>query len=800
MSGATTRCPTCGSMVPAAALLPAIPERPAADGAPVAELDAAAADRAATAAPGERPSRTTAEPRGWLAAAGPQTLLASCGVLLVAIAAVVFAAVAWRDLSLVTRAGVLATTSVASAWGTQLLVRRGLQRTAEATGVLAVAVLAVLLNGLSQSGLLDWLGDDPVVLTTGVAVMAAASHLLARATTVRSTRVLAAWFAMLGVVSGAQPVIDALARRDLMEFASPVALAALLGGALVGAAYAARYLRDLPGWRSGTRVVAAVLWLGAVAGAALVLVDPFTTLHAGTYRATLLVLVSAVAAAGWARRLGHAGGAWDMGAVAGMWLAATAGGAAALATRVPWWPEAVVIVPLVGGAVALSLLRRGRARMWALVGMVPIGLAALGQVLTVLAWLGEIAMWRLAEPWTPQPTLAAVRSLEPLAVLSAALIVAATAWIALREGNPTVAAVHGLTTGGLVVVAAGVRAAPGAGGALVGVVAAALCIAAIRRRSRSLDAAVALVAASVVATTMALSTPVVTMTTLAALAVVSALAVRVADRRAAAIVTGTVTADLIGLVAAVAAATAGRPGPVGVAVAVAAACGWVVAARLRARPMRGLAVEAMSAAAFACAITTALPAPAAWAAVVFGVLAVTAAGVAVSRDDRRWLRWVATAAASASSWTVLADLDVGVVEAYTAPPALVIIALAARGLWARTTSSSWPVLGTGLALLTMPTVWQLLHDPADLPRLAVTIALGSMLAVVGRLWRLQSPLVTGVGVLTLGALSQYGAISELVPRWVLLAAAGALLLWLSGSYERQRARASTATRRLLAMR
>lgn len=168
--------------------------------------------------------------------------------------------------------------------------------------------------------------------------------------------------------------------------------------------------------------------------------------------------------------------------------------------------------------------------------------------------------------------------------------------------------------------------------------------------------------------------------------------------------------------------------------------------------------------------------------------------------DRRWLRWLATAAASASSWTVLADPYVELVEAYTAPPALLIIALAAAELRARPDGSSWPVLGSGLSLLTAPTFVQLVDDPGDLVRLAAVVALGSALVLAGRGWGLQSPLAIGVGALVTAALTQHGVVTDLPARWLLLATGGCLLLWLPISYERQLQRMATARRRLLALR
>ena len=88
----------------------------------------------------------------WLRTAGPQTLLAMGGVLLLVTAAIVFTAVAWRDLPTAVRGGVLVAAALGSAGLTRLLTSRGLERTAEATAVLSVALLGVLLDALWRAG------------------------------------------------------------------------------------------------------------------------------------------------------------------------------------------------------------------------------------------------------------------------------------------------------------------------------------------------------------------------------------------------------------------------------------------------------------------------------------------------------------------------------------------------------------------------------------------------------------------------------------------------------------------------
>lgn len=754
--------------------------------------------------PGDARGDSLAGLRGWLATAGPQTLLASGGVLLLAIAAVVFATVAWRDLSLLARGGVLLAASASAARLTGVLVHRGLRRSAEATGVLAITLLAVLINGLWRAGLLDWVGDEWAVLLAAAVVLAALCHLLARATTVRAPFVLASWLAATACVAAGQTLSGALGGGDLSLLAPVVVLAGVLGAALTAASYADAFFADLPPWRDATQVAAALLWTVVAVGTAAVLADPLgsTPLDIAVFVAALALVGAAVGTAALARRMGGRPRRWDAAGVAGMWFAATVGGAAALLDRVTLWPDAVVVVPLLLGAAALRLLGRRHMRIWAAVGMGPIGLAALYPVTTVIAWLSEIITHRIAAPWAAPDAVvqAATRAPEPMTVVSALVIAVVTTAVAVAVGRTAVAAAFGVSSCGLLAVAAGVFVWPAGGGAVLAGTIVAVAAAGVRLAARRFMPAVTLVGASAVAAAVALSTPAVTIATLAGTATVSAVAIGSPGRRARAVATAAVTADLIALVAAITAASTEGPGPVAAAIALAAACGWIAAAGIRADPLRALAVEVTCAAAFACAVGTASPAPAVWSAVVYGVLAVAAAGVAVWRADRRWLRWVATGAVSASSWTLLADLDVNLVEAYTVPPALVIIALAATGLQARPSASSWPVMGTGLTLLTTPTALQLVDDPGDLRRLAVTVVLGSTLAVVGRLRALQSPLVIGVATLSLGALSQYDVITDLLPRWVLLAAAGTLLLWLSVSYERQRARVSAVRDRLVTMR
>ncbi len=739
--------------------------------------------------------------RAWLGAAGPQTLLAAGGVLLLVIAAIVFTAVAWRELPLLLRGGLLLAASAGCAALTGSLTRRGLPRTAEATGVLSVALLAVLVNGLWRGGLLDGVGGGLVVFALTAVTLAAVSHLLARATNTGAPFVLAAWMAPAAAVAAGVRVAEALAPLRIPA-SDPIAVtAALLAGAAVGCAYAERMLAGLPGWRLGTQLAGVLLWLLSVGGLVLTLAGlaPSVREQLGPFAAALVLAAVGVGAAAGARRLGGGSRWWRMAGVAGMWFAATLGAAGALWERSAAWPQLQVVVPLALGIAALSWCTSRSARRGAIVGLLPITLAGLTVVADAVEGVLEVAVWRLAAPWTDVQR-AALLAVGPSSLLSAFAVVALVVAVVWRVDR-VAATATALAGGGMVGVAVGAAVWHAGGGSVVALGIVAGAAVAVRRHTPATVPLLAVLSATVLAVTLALATEALTIATLAIAAGVTLPAVATRDRRATVVAPALVTADVIGLVAAgVAAATAG-PGPVGVAIGVAAAGAWMVASATRARPSASTAVEGTAAAAFGIAIGLAAAADAApWLAVTLGLLAVAAAGVAVWRPDRRWMRWVATAAASASSWTVLSDLDIDLVEAYTVPPALAISALGAASLRAHPSASSWPVLGTGLSLLTVPTVAQLMADPGDLRRLVVTVVAGSVLAATGRALGLQSPLVAGVGALTMAALSQHDVITDLLPRWVLLAAAGTLLLWLSISYERQRERVAAATRRLATMR
>ena len=137
------------------------------------------------------------------------------------------------------------------------------------------------------------------------------------------------------------------------------------------------------------------------------------------------------------------------------------------------------------------------------------------------------------------------------------------------------------------------------------------------------------------------------------------------------------------------------------------------------------------------------------------------------------------------------------IELVTVPPALGMIILGAHALRTRPETRTWPTLGPGLALLTLPSLIYDFGSPSLLSGLGTTslwriVALGIVaiaLVVIGAIWRLQAPLLLGSAVLIVHAVAQlWPWISNqytVIPWWLWLGIGGALLIFIAARYERR---------------
>ncbi len=173
------------------------------------------------------------------------------------------------------------------------------------------------------------------------------------------------------------------------------------------------------------------------------------------------------------------------------------------------------------------------------------------------------------------------------------------------------------------------------------------------------------------------------------------------------------------------------------------------------------------------------------------ILLLTAAAVAGALLHRR-----IGAALGIAAWVAVGVVAVVAVftggarpfEVVTFAPALGLLVLGIRRLRLEASVRSWPALGPGLALATIPS---LLHDfgPNDLWRIVALGVVAVALVVIGATRRLQAPLILGTVVLLVHAVAQLwpwiAGAYDAVPWWLWVGLGGVLLIVIAARYERQ---------------
>lgn len=182
---------------------------------------------------------------------------------------------------------------------------------------------------------------------------------------------------------------------------------------------------------------------------------------------------------------------------------------------------------------------------------------------------------------------------------------------------------------------------------------------------------------------------------------------------------------------------------VAVLVAAALAGARPLAARLDLGAGR-VAVEASGAVTGAIAVGLAYGRPAAGPTIAVAVLLLLAvgAGLAARDRDRRGEWWLAAVLGTAALWTALAAAEVGLVEAYTAPPALAAVVVGA--LLARRARRWWELAGAGLVLLVVPSVLVLGAAPGAGDVRASLLVVAGAVAVAGSVLLRQGTTAGGV--------------------------------------------------------
>jgi hypothetical protein len=173
-----------------------------------------------------------------------------------------------------------------------------------------------------------------------------------------------------------------------------------------------------------------------------------------------------------------------------------------------------------------------------------------------------------------------------------------------------------------------------------------------------------------------------------------------------------------------------------------------------------------------------------WVALLMTGVAVAVLGL---RADGRW-GWLSGVLLTASSWVRLADADVDVPEAYTVPPALLLLGFGLLRRHRDGEVGSWPAYSPALLLGLVPSLVRAVTDAGGTRPLLLGFAALVVLSV-GVARRLQAPLLVGGAVLAIDALVQLApylvAVYDVVPRWVTIGLVGLALVGAGATYERR---------------
>ncbi len=778
-------------------------------------------------------------------------VLLGLGALLVVVAAFVFLAVTWGRLSLEARALVLAAMTALAATVATLISRRELRASAEAAWAVTLAMLALDVAAARTTGLLGLdrppetaylVGTGLLLTLAGSGVAAAFRGRLGLALVVpqlvslwglvlAGTAGLADWDARLAwrlLVAAGLAALVAVGHRVLRL--SVVAVVAGVTAAVAGLAQAViawAGVVDAGTWRAAwlegaawpsVASVLVLLLLGRAAPRLLATIDvplppeaptgpdPATTTTTTTTTGhtvdlpALLVSLASFAAAGialtWVLVPLTADASEQRTAVV-VALAALALVAACIPATGAWGRGLRALAALVGVGSLLGCLDEAATGAVTLVAAVsPVWQQPLDVALRVVG--GPVPNW-----WTA--------SLQ-LAVAGLSVLVAAYGWrwrhgttpAWLRRLGLPLAVVLGTGAAALpltvlrtpVVVVCAIAVATGAG-------LAAWALGGRPRVGLALAAGAALAFASYEALASA---------TLSALTwgAVAALLVAASVRLAR------LDAARFGATAGVTAALAGGYA-VGVLLATSDALDWslrttslvLVAAavalaagaqglRRRASIRRGTELSSLLPALLAVAggVLVAFDDGPAFLALVLTLLGAATAAVAVLMSDRRRLAPVAGGLLAVAWWLRLAASDVSTIEAYTLPVASLLLL---AGLWAmlrRPGTHSLTALLPGLLLATTPSLPAALAEPSSVRGLLLGLAALVLVGVGARLaW--VAPFAVGVVEAALLAVRHLTPFADALPRWVLLAATGLLLLGAGTTWE---SRARQARRGLAAVR
>ena len=232
----------------------------------------------------------------------------------------------------------------------------------------------------------------------------------------------------------------------------------------------------------------------------------------------------------------------------------------------------------------------------------------------------------------------------------------------------------------------------------------------------------------------------------------------------------------------------------GIALAVVGACSIAFATRYSGlAPERALLVSATSAVFFA-ELIIAMVSPDTGTGIVLTIAAAPLMAYGM-RPGRREALLIAGLLLAVANTAFVLGSGATTIEWFTVPPAIVVLAI---GLLRWRDQSSWIFLGPSLLIGLTPSA--LIADGNDVVRTTLVIAAALAVILIGVRFTLQAPFIIGATVLAKIGLWQFVEVAPLIPRWITLALAGAVLLAVGATYERRLLQAKEAARWLTNLR
>jgi hypothetical protein len=795
------RCPSCGLPLtgPAAARLWEVDQSLAALRTERAGLLTEL--RTSGARPEPSTSGPVATPRADVTPAAPprprwttqQTLL-GVGVLLVLVAASIALAVAWFLIGRYGQVVVMGGLTALAAWAALLLSRRRLANSAEALALVTGGLMLLDATAARRFGLLGLDRADArwYTIASGLLIAVVLAWLHRRDHRVAGFALLAlsaastAWVGVVALTDDSGPAVAALALAGAGVFGAlhlrlpaslglvrraasgPAALWFAVAG-LVAAVGALGAYRPDPGHGPSRDGLISVALLAVIAASGVAVVRRVLSVRATRSGSTAAVRTD------WVAR--PASGDWRApGAVALVATAAAPAAVLGLSQQVGAAGTAVLACLGAAGAVALVWLRpfgRSLGQWWA----------------EAQCGAGLLLLVASAAELDSRP--ATVVALLAVSVTAASTAVLRPGWRAAAAGVSALALVGAVGE-------AGSMSTPTVRSLALSVVAVLLAGVALARAGRAEERTVGAVSAlaALLALGLALGNQLPELVAVAALVAVAGPAVAVAVLRPPARAVAAGVAAATGGWALWLASGLASPGVQLAAVAAEAALLVTLAVwrqRHTEEPVLAGAAAVVAFVAVCDAVVRDWPHAAAGLAAAYGLVAVAYAAL----PHRRAVVAFGVAGLTVGAWIELAHADVGTVEAYTVPLAVLLLA---AGLWSRREldGRSWLTSGPGLAVGLLPPALLTIGDDG-LVRPLVTVVVAATVLALGAWRRWQALVVLGAVAAAVVALSELGPMTLHLPRYLTLGATGVALLALGARYEQRRADARQAVSWLASM-